>query len=79
VSETFDQARGNCLSFTLLFISAARALGIEAHAREVRVPLAWRQDEDLIFDVRHVNVGVDTPGSRKTVDFDPDFLRSQRL
>ncbi len=79
VAGTIEQAQGNCLSFTLLFLSMARALGLEAYPREVRVPSAWQRNADLIFDVGHVNVGVATPASRKTVDFEPDFLLSQRL
>lgn len=79
VAETIAQGRGNCLSFTLLFISTARALGIDAYPREVRVPAAWREEAGLIVDVGHVNVGIDAPGVRKTVDFEPNYLLAQRL
>ncbi|NKI34884.1 transglutaminase domain-containing protein [Wenzhouxiangella sp. XN79A] len=79
VAETIARGEGNCLSFTLLFISAARALGIDAYPREVRVPAAWREEAGLIVDVGHVNVGIDVPGLRRTVDFEPDYLLSQRL
>ena len=79
VSDTVRQTQGNCLSFTLLFISMARSLGLDVYPREVRVPASWRQDAGVIFDIGHVNVGVSTPTNRKTVDFEPDFLLSQRL
>ena len=79
VAETVSEGQGNCLSFTLLFISAARALGIDAYPREVQVPAAWRADAGLITDVGHVNVGIDAPGLRRTVDFEPNYLLSQRL
>ncbi len=79
VAETFARREGNCLSFTLLFLGLARELGLATHAREVRVPPAWQDDGSTLFDVGHVNVGVDTPGRHRTVDFDPDLLRSQRL
>ena len=79
VAETVARGQGNCLSFTLLFISAARALGIDAYPREVRVPAAWREQAGLITDVGHVNVGIDAPGLRRTVDFEPNYLLSQRL
>ena len=79
VAETIERGQGNCLSFTLLFISAARALGIDAYPREVQVPASWREDAGLITDVGHVNVGIDAPGLRRTVDFEPDYSLSQRL
>lgn len=79
VAATIAAGQGNCLSFTLLFISAARALGIDAYPREVRVPIGWREEGGLITDVGHVNVGIDAPGLHRTVDFEPDFARSQRL
>jgi tetratricopeptide (TPR) repeat protein len=79
VAETIAEGRGNCLSFTLLFISAARAIGIDAYPREVRVPAAWRENADLLVDIGHVNVGIDAPGLRRTVDFESDYLLAQRL
>lgn len=79
VAGTVSAGEGNCLSFTLLFISAARALGIDAYPREVRIPSAWREEAGLIVDIGHVNVGIDAPGLRRTVDFEPDFSLSQRL
>jgi tetratricopeptide (TPR) repeat protein len=79
VAETIEQGQGNCLSFTLLFITAARALGIDAYPREVQIPAAWRADAGLITDVGHVNVGIDAPGLRRTVDFEPNMMLSQRL
>lgn len=79
VAQTIERRHGNCLSFSLLFISMARALDLDVFPREVRVPASWRQEGRLIFDIGHVNSGVDTPSSRKTVDFEPDFLLAQRL
>ncbi|MEN1727730.1 MAG: hypothetical protein AAGJ52_04745 [Pseudomonadota bacterium] len=79
VGQTFAVREGNCLSFTLLFLSLSRALGLESEAREVSIPPAWQDQGDTLFEVGHINVGVDTPSRRRTVDFDPDYLRSLRL
>jgi len=79
VAGTYSRREGNCLSYTLLFLGLSRALGLDSHAREVRVPPAWQDEGQILFDVGHVNVGVDTPSRHRTIDFDPDLLRSHRL
>ncbi|OAB61439.1 hypothetical protein AY599_04905 [Leptolyngbya valderiana BDU 20041] len=79
VAGTYASREGHCLSYTLLFLGLSRSLGLDAHAREVRVPPAWQDEGQILFDVGHVNVGVDTPSRHRTVDFDPDLLRSHRL
>jgi len=55
-NETFQENRGNCLSFTLLLIQLADEIGISLHINEVDLPNTWGQNEakDLIF-YRHVN------------------------
>lgn len=76
---TFAAGEGNCLSFTLLFISMARHLGLDARAREVRIRPNWESDNDLLKLITHVNVGVRVPGREAIVEFEPDLLRGQRL
>ena len=55
-SETLQQKRGNCLSFTLLIIELARSLNITIKANQVDLPGNWGEsgEEDLVF-YRHVN------------------------
>ncbi len=57
--ETFEQRRANCLSFTLLYVAMARAVGIGALINQVEIPPTWdlRNKKDMIF-LRHVNVKV---------------------
>lgn len=59
---TFEQRRANCLSFTLLYVALARAVGIYAQVNEVQVPPTWdlRNKKDMVF-LRHVNVKVPIP------------------
>jgi Flp pilus assembly protein TadD len=78
-AEAWRSGGGNCLSFTLLFISLARESGMEAWPREVHVPDTWRRDGNSIFSVGHVNAGVRSGQREATVDFDPDPMRGRRL
>jgi Flp pilus assembly protein TadD len=56
--ETFDQRRGNCLSFTNMFIALAREVGIGASFQEVAVPPTWVREGDSVIVNRHMNVSV---------------------
>ncbi|RYG20859.1 MAG: hypothetical protein EOO07_04140 [Chitinophagaceae bacterium] len=64
---TFEHRRANCLSFTLLYVALARAVGINAQVNEVEIPPTWdlRNKKDMVF-LRHVNVKV--PMSRENIN-----------
>ena len=69
-SETFKAARGNCLSFTNLFIAMARYLDIHAEYQEVDIPPDWSLAGESFFFSQHVNVLVDLGvGMQRVVDF----------
>lgn len=76
---TFEAGEGNCMAFSLLFLSMAREAGLEAFPREVNAPQSWRREGGVVFNSGHINVGVDTPSRKVTVDFEPDFMLAQRL
>ena len=68
--ETFRDARGNCLSFTNLFIAMARYLEIHAEYQEVDVPPDWSLAGESFLFSQHVNVLVDLGvGFQRVVDF----------
>ncbi len=69
-SETFRIRRGNCLSFSTMFVAMARDVGLTAEYQEVDVPPDWTLDKDTFVLNQHVNVWVDleTAGTR-VVDF----------
>jgi tetratricopeptide (TPR) repeat protein len=68
--ETFRDARGNCLSFTNLFIAMARYLEIHAEYQEVDIPPDWSIVGESFFFSQHVNVLVDLGvGIQRVVDF----------
>jgi tetratricopeptide (TPR) repeat protein len=76
VSETFHEKQGNCLSFTMLFVSLARAAGLPATYQLVDVPPTWNHDVDLVVIGNHVNAVVDTGFSDQlVVDFNVTDFR----
>jgi tetratricopeptide (TPR) repeat protein len=73
VSGTFHERRGNCLSFTMLFIALARESGLHARYQLVDVPPQWNLDSDLIVIANHVNAVID---SRTDKDLVVDFNKT---
>lgn len=73
VSGTFHERRGNCLSFTMLFIALAREAGLHARYQLVDVPPQWNLDTDLVVIANHVNAVID---SRTDKDLVVDFNKA---
>jgi tetratricopeptide (TPR) repeat protein len=66
---TFHDRQGNCLSFTILFVSLARAVGLQAAYQSVVVPPSWSNDGQVVV-ASHVNTTVRTGRGEETiVDF----------
>jgi len=74
ITESWQTHRGNCLSFTLLFVELARAAGIEARVQEVAQVVTWHEDQGVIYSVGHVNAGVQLNGRTAVVDLDRNVL-----
>lgn len=74
VEETFRTRKGNCLSFTLLFVALARAAGLNASVQEVGQVLTWYEDEGFAYDAGHVNVLLRLGDQERTVDLDRNVL-----
>lgn len=74
-SEAFEQRRGNCLTFTNMFLVMAREVGLKAQFQEVRIPPDWIRQGNTMVLRRHVNVRVHLAGravegmDRRVVDF----------
>jgi len=60
VSETFHERRGNCLSFTMLFVELARSVGLRVRFQLVDVPPRWNHDSDLVVIANHVNAVIES-------------------
>jgi Flp pilus assembly protein TadD len=76
-SDTFRSRRGNCLSFSNLFVAMARDVGLSAEFQEVEVPPDWTFDNETYVLNRHINVYVDLGQSgTRVVDFNIGDYRS---
>ena len=76
-SETFRTRRGNCLSFSTMFVAMARHVGLSADYQEVDVPPDWSFKDDAFVLNRHVNVLVDLgKEGEHVVDFNMDDFRT---
>src|SRR5690606_36226387 len=49
VAETWQHRRANCLSFTLLFVTLARAAGVQARVQEVEQVVSWYQEAGVLY------------------------------
>ncbi len=68
-SRTFHDRQGNCLSFTMLFVTLARAADLYASYRSVDVPPTWSYDGTVVV-ANHINTAVRTGrGDETVVDF----------
>jgi Flp pilus assembly protein TadD len=57
--DTFRNRRGNCLSFTNMFIAMARDVDLNVSYQEVEVPPDWSMVGQSYLISQHVNVRVD--------------------
>jgi Flp pilus assembly protein TadD len=73
----FRLRRGNCLSFSNMFLAMARSVGLEALYQEVDIPPDWTFQNDVFLLNRHVNVSVDLGSlGPHVVDFNIDDFKS---
>lgn len=76
-AETFHSLRGNCLSFTNLFVALAREAGLDVHYQEVDVPPTWTARDESFVVSRHVNAIVTLrPSTAQVVDFNMAEFRA---
>jgi Flp pilus assembly protein TadD len=76
-AETFRLRRGNCLSFSNMFVAMARHIDLDAAFQEVDIPPDWGFENDVFLLNRHVNVYIDLgPMGVHVVDFNIDDFKS---
>jgi Flp pilus assembly protein TadD len=76
-SETFRTRRGNCLSFSNMFVAMARRAGLDVAFQEVDVPPDWSFENDTFVLNRHVDAVVDLgKDGEHVVDFNMDDFRT---
>lgn len=54
-AETFRDRRGNCLSFTNLFIALAREAGLDVRYQLIDVPPSWERNGAWVVVDNHIN------------------------
>jgi len=68
--ETFRDQRGNCLSFTNMFVAMARYVNLDASYQEVKIPPDWSVSGHSFLFSQHVNVFIDLENDDpRVVDF----------
>lgn len=72
--ETFRNRSGNCLSFTLLFISMARHMDLDARFHEVEIPPLFSKKGSFIVLSQHLNSIVFIEGKTYLVDLFPEVV-----
>lgn len=77
--ETFIYRNGNCLSFTLLFISMARYLNLDAQFREVDIPPTFNKKGAFVVVNQHINSVVFIGPTAYSVDVFPEAASMETL
>lgn len=84
-SQAFEQSRGNCLTFTNMFLVMARQVGLKARFQEVRIPPDWIMQGNMMVLRRHINVRVHLTGQalggigERVVDFGDESVPSSYI
>jgi Flp pilus assembly protein TadD len=66
--EGFMLGRGNCLTFSSIFVAMAREAGLTAWYQEVKIPPVWSTVNETMLFSMHVNAVVQDRSSEFTVD-----------
>ena len=75
--DTYLTRRGNCLSFTNMFVAMARHLELNASFQEVDIPPDWTRKDNTFMLNRHVNVLIKIGDrGKQVVDFNIEDFRS---
>lgn len=75
--EAFYAKKGNCLSFTNLFVALAREAGLTVQYQEIEVPPTWAAKDGSWFYNRHINALVKLPSIDQIVDFNLDSYKGE--
>jgi Flp pilus assembly protein TadD len=78
---TFRDQRGNCMSFTNMFVAMARYAGLDARYQEVDIPPLWSSSGQSALLNQHINVYVEVGSGRdRVVDFNiRDYSTKQEV
>ena len=71
--EAFESRQGNCLTFAMLFITLARAVGVDAVFNELDVSPSWTMEGDIVVEAGHINIMVESGGHHHIVEWDDAY------
>ena len=77
-AETFRVRRGNCLSFTILYVAMARHLGLAAYFEEVDQVISWDRRGEVVVRNQHMVVGIEVENGYRRMDFLPEAEKRYR-
>jgi tetratricopeptide (TPR) repeat protein len=63
--ETFESGRGNCLSYSNLFVSMARYSGLQSGFQDIPIQPNWIRNGVALFTTRHIGAFVDIRSAGK--------------
>jgi tetratricopeptide (TPR) repeat protein len=66
--EAFRARRGNCLTFSSLFVAMARSAGLQAWYQEVQMAPEWSTVKETLLVSKHVNAAVWEHGQKYVID-----------
>jgi tetratricopeptide (TPR) repeat protein len=67
-AEAFRTRRGNCLTFSNMFVAMAREAGLDAWYREVEIEPEWNALDDMLLVSLHVNAATIDRGREYVID-----------
>jgi Flp pilus assembly protein TadD len=70
-ADTFNNRKGNCISYSIMMTALGRELGLKMYFNEVHIPPTWDiQINQTVVLFRHVNVLTRAGGRRLILDLD---------
>ncbi|MBK1880298.1 transglutaminase-like domain-containing protein [Pelagicoccus mobilis] len=72
-SDAFEQRRGNCVSFAMLFVALAREVGLDARFNQIDYSPVWEKMGNIFVETSHINAIVFVGGSQYVIEGMPEY------
>lgn len=72
--EAFRRRRGNCVTFSMLFVAVARSFGFHVSFQNLDTTEHWDRFGRIVASVQHVNVRIDAWDGGYVVDLRPEMV-----
>ncbi|MBD5781666.1 tetratricopeptide repeat protein [Pelagicoccus sp. NFK12] len=71
--QAFQERRGNCVSFAMLFVTLAREVGLEARFNQIDYSPTWEEINGIFIETSHINAIVTVGGNQYVVEGLPEY------